>query len=490
MARVLLVSYPGYPSTPAHLVANPWLAAQAGALAALGHEVLALDYGTVSMMRRLYPEALTNQLRPLAAGMMGGGGSGIDESGVRFLQDVSAKLDAHQEQQTADLAEELVAQVSDYRPGLVMLELGDGDHYSGTVRLAARLKDQFPELLLGAGGRKACWFRGLVLRRDPVFDAVVFGEAEEAVLRLAAVAEGRGTLETVPGIAYRTDGGVIENDCDEPGDLDNLPLPLYDTAVYPAMLGDEKIKMAIISESRGCNNRCGFCLHPWEDGGRQRLASAGKIVDTMSVLQQYYGMSVFRFGGASTPGELMYEIAGEILRRGLKVQYNSFGHFRSANPDHFELLAKSGLYSLFFGLESGCQEVLDKAVHKGIRLEKVAETMRAARSAGLFSAASMIVPLPFDTEETLAESLRFVIDLQPDAVPLQFPGLMPGTRWIAEPGKYNIEVGDVERFLLDGLDYRIKLLFPPQFWTPLAYRGERDVVRGVHGGHDPVRGAA
>ncbi|MHB8994150.1 MAG: B12-binding domain-containing radical SAM protein [Armatimonadota bacterium] len=467
MARVLLISYPGYPATPAHLVANPWLAGQAGALAATGHEVLALDFGTVSMMRRLYPEALTNQLKPLAAGMMGGGGSQIDEQGLRMLQDLDAMLVGHQERVVEELAEELAAQVADHRPQLIMFEIGDGDGFMGTVQIAERLQGQFPELLIGAGGRKAAWFRGLIFKRVSAFDAVVFGDPEEAVVRLAQVSEGKADLRQVPGVAIAAD---VEIAADDSGDLDDLPLPLYDKAVYPAMAGDEKIKMAILTESRGCNNRCAFCLHPWEDGARQRLCSSGKIVDTMQALQELYGMSTFRFGGASTPGDLMYDVAQEIIRRDLKMQYNSFGHFRSANPDHFEVMAKSGLYSLFFGLESGCQEILDKAVHKGIKLEKVQETMQAAQAAGIFAAASVIVPLPFDTEATLAESLSFLTELKPDSAPLQFPGLMPGTRWIADPTKYQIEVDDVETFLLDGLSYRFKQLFPPQFWEPLPYK--------------------
>lgn len=467
MARVLLVSYPGYPSSPAQLVANPWLADQAGALAATGHEVLALDYGTVTMMRRLYPEALTAQLKPLVAGMMAGGGSGLDEAGLKMMQDLQARLDAYQAEIVAALAEELAAQVAHYRPQLVMFEIGDGDGFTGTITLAGRLKDQFPDMLIGAGGRKAAWFRELIFKRHTVFDAVVFGDPEDVVVRLAAVGEGRGRLEEVPGVAYAAAGSTP---ADDSVPLDDLPLPLYDPAVYPAMAGDEKLRLAILTESRGCANRCGFCSHPWEDGGHQRLASAGKIVDTMQTLQQQSGLSVFRFAGASTPAALMFEIAQEILRRGLHLRYNSFGHFRSANPAHFEVLAQSGLYSMFFGLESGCQEILDRAVHKGVKLEQVRETVQAAQAAGIFTATSMIAPLPFDTEATLAESLRFVTELKPDSVPLQFPGLMPGSRWIANPAKYNFEIDDVEKFLLDGLDYRFRLLFPPQFWDPLPYK--------------------
>ncbi|MEN6302721.1 MAG: radical SAM protein [Armatimonadia bacterium] len=463
MSKVLLVSYVGYPSTPAQLVANPWLATQLAALQAAGHDARALDYGTVTMMRRLYPEALTARLKPMVAGMKGGGQ--LDENGLRMLQDLDRMLDAHQEQVAAEVRQELLERIERDRPQVVVFELGDGDGYTATVQMAEAVRERFPELLIAAGGRKAAWFRGLIHKSTRAFDAIIHGDPETVVVALAGL-QSRSGLSTVPGLT--TAEG--ENERVETGSLDDLPLAVYDPAVYPAMAGDDKIKMAIISETRGCGNRCAFCSHPWEDGLHQRQMSPNRLVDTMQGLQERYGMSVFRYGGASTPAELMYEAAREILRRGLQVQYNSFGHYRTAWPEHFETLAKSGLYSLFFGLESGSQDILDKAVHKGIKLQQVRDTMQAARGAGIFAAASMIVPLPFDDEATLAESLQFITELRPDSVPLQFPGLMPGSRWIADPARYNIEVGDTEKFLLDGLDYKFKLLFPPQYWQPLPYK--------------------
>jgi len=55
-------------------------------------------------------------------------------------------------------------------------------------------------------------------------------------------------------------------------------------------------------------------------------------------------------------------------------------------------------------------------------------------------------------------------------VPLQFPGLMPGTRWAQDPAKYNLDIPDVEAYFTAFMGYRIKLLFPPPFWTPLPYK--------------------
>jgi anaerobic magnesium-protoporphyrin IX monomethyl ester cyclase len=470
MARTLLVSYPGYPSTPRHLVANSWLANTAGALLAAGHEARIVDYGTVAMMRRLFPEALTAQLKPIATRQMTDRPGNPDVEQLGKLQELAAHLDAHQQQTTNEAAEELLAQVRREKPDLVGFDLSDGDGFSGSVTMAEMLHAEFPKLHICAGGRKAAWFRKLIFRTTNGFDTIGFGDPEVAVVRLAEFTEGKGRLQEIPGIVYEDSGQAIETPRDDSVSLDELALPAYDTDTYPAMAGDEKIKMVILTDSRGCPNRCAFCVHPMEDGGRQRIASATKIADVMQTIQQLHGISVFRFGGSSTPGSLMYEVAREIIRRGLDVQYNTFGHFRSANPDHFQLMAQSGLYSIFFGLESGSQEILDKAVHKGIKLAEVEPTLHAAQAAGIFAAASMIVPLPFDTQDTLAESLNFVTRLRPDSVPLQFPGVLPGTPWIENPQHYGIEIDDVERFLLDNLDYRFELLFPPQFWDPLPYK--------------------
>lgn len=95
--------------------------------------------------------------------------------------------------------------------------------------------------------------------------------------------------------------------------------------------------------------------------------------------------------------------------------------------------------------------------------------MQAAQQAGIAVACSLIVPMPFETEETMQESLQVLQSLRPDSVLVQFPGLLPGTPWFLEPEKYGFEV-DREQYLLENLDYKIKLLFPPAFWKALPYK--------------------
>lgn len=468
MPSALLISYGGYPATPSSLTPDNGLANLAGALTELGWEPHVRDLGTVSFMRRMFPQEITRQLRARVGELMAGGEAPSAEQ-VEQLRTLSAAVEAHQQRELDLIAEELAEEVRRLRPEFVGMKLWNGDGFTGSVHIAEHLRSQFPNLPIHAGGPQCSWWGEAIFRHTKVFTTLTHGEGERVIQELAEHALGRQRLSAIPGLIYLEDGQVRQNQPDFSLELDDLPMPVYDEAVYPAMAGDEKIKIIVLDDSRGCPYRCAFCMHPIESGGRLRTASAELLVSRMEAMRESHGITAFRFAGSSTPGELMAKVAELIVQRGLQVRYTCFGHFRSARPDHFELMARSGLHAIFYGIESGCQEVLDKAVGKKLDLQTVRDTIRAAQQAGVFVVASMIVPLPFDTEETMAESLEFLKQVRPDSVPVQFPGVIPPTPWGQNPEAYGFAV-DEEEMLRVGLGYKIKLLFPPALWDPLPYR--------------------
>lgn len=468
MPTALLISYGGYPATPSSLTPDNGLANLAGALTEIGWEPQVRDLGTVSFMRRMFPQELTAQLRARAPELMARAGAPSEEQ-LAQLKRLNALVEAHQAAQLGRIAEEIADEVRRLQPEFVGMKLWNGDGFTGSVAIAEHLRAQFPDLLIHAGGPQCSWWGEAIYRRTRVFDSLTHGEGEEVIKALAEHALGRRSLTDIPGVMYLDGDRVRRNQPDFSLEMDGLPAPVYDEAVYPAMAGDEKIKIIVLDDSRGCPFRCAFCMHPIESGGRLRTASAGLLVDRMKQMGDSHGITAFRFAGSSTPGELMAQVAEEILRRGLEVTYTCFGHFRSARPDHFELMARSGLHAIFFGIESGCQEVLERAVGKKLDLTTVRETVESAQRAGVFVVASMIVPLPFDTEQTIAESLEFLKQVRPDSVPVQFPGVIPPTPWGQDPAAYGFDL-DPDELHEVGMEYKIKLLFPPSLWDPLPYR--------------------
>ena len=468
MPGALLVSFGGYPYTPSSLTPDNGLANLAGALAEVGVEAQILDFGTVETMRRLFPRELTEALRPAAGDLLGGGGGEPDGGTRAKLRELDAMLQRHQQAQMHAIADEVAQRVREMRADFVGMKLWNGDGFTGSVIIAERLREEFPNLPVYAGGPHSSWWGEAIYERTQAFECIAHGEGERTIQLLAEHAAGRMELRAIPGIVFMDGAQPRGTEQPEPLHMDELPEPIYDPERYPAMAGDQKIKIITIDDSRGCPYRCGFCTHPVESGPRLRTASAGLLVGRMRRVIDRWGIRAFRFSGSSTPGRLMVEVAEEILERGMDVTFTCFGHFASADPDHFQRMADAGLHAIFFGLESGCREVLDRAVRKGIDLGEVRETVRRAQEAGVFVVTSMIVPLPFDTEETIRESLEMLLEIRPDSVPVQFPGVLPGTPWWNDAEDFGFEF-DEDEMTRQGLDYKIKLLFPPTMWKEPPY---------------------
>lgn len=465
MANVLLIGYAGYPYTPSSLCPDNGLANLAAVLQEKGHRVRILDFGTIETMRRLYPEEISRRIAPIIKDLSELRGQPRPEL-MRALGEADAALEQHHAQEVQEIAEEVAREVADTEPAFVGFKLWNGDGFSGSVIIAETLRRRHPRIKLFAGGPHATWCGRVIYDRTDVFDAIVLGEAEASILDLADHATEGKSLDGLPGIVTRANREAAPTSAVV---LDDIPSAIYDEEVYPAMAGDEKLKLFVLDDSRGCPYGCAFCAHPHTSGRRLRTQSAKLLVDDMEAVVRHHGAHAFRFAGSSTPGSLMAEVAEEVARRGLKVRYSSFGHFASSQPRHFERMRQSGLHAMFFGLETGSEELLARSVRKPIKLQQVRETVAAAKAAGIFVACSMIVPAPFETEETLEQSAQLIFELRPDSVPVQFPGLFPGAPWLEDPREYGFEV-DKDQYMRENLDYKFKMLFPPMFWEPLPYK--------------------
>jgi radical SAM superfamily enzyme YgiQ (UPF0313 family) len=245
-------------------------------------------------------------------------------------------------------------------------------------------------------------------------------------------------------------------------------MPVYDENVYPAMRGDQKIKIVVLDESRGCPYACAFCAQPLKSGHIRRLKSAGRIVEEMKHVRDRYGIRTFRYAGSSTPAKLMREVAEKIVEQGLDVNYCSYGHFREFAPDDAPLLKRSGTFGILFGIESGSQKVLD-LLNKRTTVEQIRTGVKAAKNAGIFVVGSVILPAPGDTEATMRETFDLLTDVRPDSVFIQFAGLYPRTPWANDPKRFGFDVNS-ETYCRQVMNYKLKTLFPPSFWSPLPYR--------------------
>src|SRR3989338_9090090 len=210
-------------------------------------------------------------------------------------------------------------------------------------------------------------------------------------------------------------------------ELDELPRPVYDEEIYPAMRGNQKVKVVPVDESRGCPKKCSFCIHTAKSGNRWRLKDPARFVGDLEWMQERYGFHVFRFAGSNTPSKLQRDIAAQLRERKTNIRYGAFttaGYVK----DYAEL-HRSGCYALFFGIETGSQLLLDTVMNKGITRDCMMTSLKRCREAGIFTVASTICPAPRETAETRRDTVSLLLEARPSSVLINLPGLIQGTGW-------------------------------------------------------------
>lgn len=467
----LLVNYCGCPSSFDSLMPDNGLANLAGSLKRAGWSVRVMDYATTEMIGRLVPAEFRRRLRRLLLRFVIGNklglriGSGLAAS----FQTLIGELGEHARTVQEQIAGDLVADIRARNVRFVGFKLWTGAGQEGAATIASAIRMQCPNVPIFGGGPHVENFGKEVLHQLPAaFDVVALGEGEETIVHLAEYALGRRPLSDVPGIAYRRYGGEIAStSVRRIADLDTLAAPSYSPDIYPAMRGDRKLKMLMLDESRGCPYACHFCFHPIKSGHEWRVRQAARVADLMEAMSAETGCHTFRLAGSNPPPEHRRAIAEELIRRKAPFEYVSFGHTRSAN-EPFDLLRRSGCISLFFGVESGSQRILDRAVNKHTKVELVRENLIRAREAGIMTSASLIVPLPFDDAESLQETVDLMAEVRPAGVSVYLPIVMPGTAWYNRPEEFGIAF---EGMRLESLmKYQVRFLMPPPLWDPLPYR--------------------
>ncbi|OGC36957.1 hypothetical protein A2311_04825 [candidate division WOR-1 bacterium RIFOXYB2_FULL_48_7] len=460
--RGLLITY-APPYALSAFTPDNGLATLAPVLQQNGHQVQILDYCTTETMRRLIPESASETLKDIwenihAKLSIGQQPRFFDIARLLWL---NHRLVGYEKAEASRVAAGLIDKIGKEDIDWIGFKLWNGSGYTIPVAIARAIKQARPDLTIFAGGSHVDYFGEAIYRTARAFDVLVFGDGEETLLRHVDRLGGSGeAAEAIPNSIFQIGSGFIRTKLQRVGNLDVQPFPLYDPQIYPAMSG-LKLLMFIIEESRGCNNFCSFCGHSNKSGGRIVQRSARRVVDEMAHTQNVYGSGVFRFGGSSTPGTLMSEIAKEILQREEHFRYSAFARAKDVDPVDFTLWRASGHRGLFFGAESGSQALLD-LMSKKVSVEQQLGAIKAAKAAGFFTVASFIFPSPGENLETERESLAFIRSANPDSVIVNPPIVIPGTPWQIDATDFGFELPD--DYLSRALAFPIKHLLPPKLW--------------------------
>ena len=255
------------------------------------------------------------------------------------------------------------------------------------------------------------------MERASDVDGMFVGEPEDGALALAAVGS-LDELDTIPSLTYRRGSTIVPHRArgSYAGFLD-APQPawdLLDISRYSLPLVDRPYLM--VETSRGCPYSCDFCVAPIHQGHKFRERSAKALVDEIERCHRELGVDFFYLWGDTVTLNVksFSAFCDELIARNLPIQW--FGNARADNltdPAFVRRLRRAGCWMLALGVETESEEVRKDMV-KRLERQKIQLAFRNLRDAGIKSFAFFIFGYPGETVASMAQTVEYAIELDPD----------------------------------------------------------------------------
>lgn len=284
-----------------------------------------------------------------------------------------------------------------------------------------------PEAKIIMGGPHAGASSTEFMRNIRELDAVVLGEGEYSILEfIRALSNGYG-FGDIDGLTWRTKDGLImkQEKTTYIMDLDTLPLPasdLFNMGLYfskgKAHNAPRANPCAPVVTSRGCPYRCSYCALGNHWGKRQRMRSPDNVLKEIKALVESYGVKEIHFedDNLTSDKKRALEIFRGMRDANWNLLWTSPSGLSVADLDEELIIAmkESGCYSVSLAIESGDQEVLEKLMHKPVRLTRVKEVVQLVRKHGLLVKGFFILGYPGETKKTMRKTIDFARSLELD----------------------------------------------------------------------------
>ncbi len=322
--------------------------------------------------------------------------------------------------------EQIKQEITQRKPGIVGIAGPFTSQIGNSVQISSLVKQVDPNILTVVGGPHVSIVPKMFLEEVENVDIVVCGEGEYTMVDVAKAFEGKEELNEVLGIAYRKNGEVNVNP-PRPliKNLDELPYPAYELVdmekyLSPKKIGYRSFRSRAISmvTSRGCPFNCCFCAVHLHMGREFRAHSSSYVLNHIKhVVEKYDVKNVFFEDDNLTLDLARFEaICDGLIEKKLKIGWETPNGVRAdcLNLNLLQKMKKSGCQSVFFGVESGDQQILDNVICKSLDLNRVVEVAKNCRKIGLKAGGFYIIGFPGEKKENMQKTVDFALRLKRD----------------------------------------------------------------------------
>ncbi len=308
---------------------------------------------------------------------------------------------------------ERVPEILAEKPGLIGVSINSFSQVLPGLTLAAMLREKAPEgCTVNIGGNFFGRVKHVLLKRPEFFKTfchtLSMGEGEKQSLLLIEQLNGEKDFSKVPNLLYydEEEGKVKFSFEGEPEKLDNLGF--QDLHGLPMELYFSPEPVLCLQSSKGCYwGKCTFC--DTDFGIHRGTKSLDHLIEEIRYLKTNYGVRHFEFIDESIHPEYMKKMAERLIKEKLDIFWFSNGRLEDAfTKELLELLHKSGLTMVLWGVESGSDRIM-KLINKGINLDKRWDILRQSTEAGIWNFAYIFFGFPTETREEAMETINAMV---------------------------------------------------------------------------------
>lgn len=304
-------------------------------------------------------------------------------------------------------------------------------------------------------------------------DYVICGEAEETLGELVStlLAEERSSVDTIAGIAYKSDGELVRTPPRRVLEhLDALPFPAWDILDLAAYRDAWRRKHRRFSlnmvTTRGCPFHCNWCAKPIY-GQVYHSRSPENVVEEMEWLKQFAQPDHLWFADdifGLKPGWIA-QFREEVIRRDAQIPFKCLSRVDLLlKEDTIQHLQAAGCQTVWVGAESGSQRVLD-AMEKGTTVEQIYQATRLLHQNGIQVGFFLQYGYPGEKREDIDKTLSMVRECKPDEIGISVSYPLPGTRFYVRVMK---ELQRKQNWIDSGdLDMMFQGSYKPDFYRAL-----------------------
>lgn len=245
----------------------------------------------------------------------------------------------------------------------------------------------------------------------PNANIVCLGEGEFTFLDIV----NDKPLDEIQGICY--DG---KRNIDRPYAINLNHIPLTDLSLvdinrYSGMADGSK--SMFIMASRGCPFQCTYC-NKSVFGSQVRFREPDKIIKEIKWLHEQHGINhiYFQDDTFNLNRKWINEILNLIIDNGLNKNISYMAPFRAnknlVDSELLRLVKKANFKTIFYGVESGNQVMLDR-MHKGLKIKEIERAFELTHGVGIQTVAAFIMGLPGETTATIKDTLELWQNLKP-----------------------------------------------------------------------------